>query len=343
MPYYKFMLGAGSRYADECFLGSFIGVWYEIDEDLTEGFYNREVTREEFEMRYLPLLEERNRGRPSCNQLWKFYREMNIGDIVICPDGGPYDSFYIGEIVSDYYFTLDHYQNGEIQPHRRRVRWFDYKINRDELSDRLKATIRQPVTIINLSNNYNDEMETLLHEKNKTRVNIPEDNNTKLQKYTILIRKYLDQNVIGLLLSQFLENTLQLISNDWWQELVIRRLSEMQYNIVRRNNIHNLDRLDNATLLSILIQNMSEITRIVYLIEEDKNTIFLMKNIRNRIEGHFTGYNDLFDILRDFDTILRFLRFINIEQDDIQKIINEIKKIILDIMRDILLDDGKTP
>jgi len=338
--YYKVMLGERSKYADECFTGSFIGVWYDIEEDLNKSLSD---TKEAFEMIYIPLLEEKNRGKSSCNKLWKFYREIEIGDIVLCPDGDPYDSFYIGEITSDYYFKLVNYKNGEKQPHRRKVKWFEYKIKKEELSDELKTTIKQPVTIIDLTHNFSNEIKLLLEKKNEKKINTPKDNGINFQKYVELIRRYIDQSVIGLLLSQFLENTLQSISNDWWQELVVKKLSDIQLKTVKRKKINTLDRLDNAALLNILIQNLNEISNIEYLLEEDKNTIYLMKNIRNRIEGHFTNkaYDNLFDILRDFDSILRFLKLINIEQEDIQKIIDEIKNIILEIMRYILQDEQK--
>ena len=96
MPkYFKIMLGEKSKYADECFIEGFFGVWYDIENDLTTSL---SCTWDAFKKKYTPVLSEKNRWSASCLQLWKVCNEIEIGDIILCPDSNQAKSFYIGEV-----------------------------------------------------------------------------------------------------------------------------------------------------------------------------------------------------------------------------------------------------
>ena len=80
-----------------------------------------------------------------------------------------------------------------------------------------------------------------------------------LKMYSKLIRDYLDDPVLDLLV-RFLEIMLPKISpGDWWKKSVVANLTTLQWEEVRRENISNLDGLDLAALLLILDKNWDKI------------------------------------------------------------------------------------
>jgi len=346
MPrYYKFMLGEKSKYAEECYEGNFIGVWYEIEEDLTQVLTG---TKEVFKEIYIPKLNEKNRGETSCLQLWKFCNELKIGDIVVCPDNDPYNSFFVGEIISGYYYKMDKYKNEEIQPHRRQVKWCDKKIYKNDMSEELKTTLKCPVTIVNLTR-YSKEIESLLQRNANT---VSNDYQAKSheeispkEKYTEIIKKY-PHPIIPEMLVQFLEETLPQISKDnWWDKTVKDKIKNLELSKIEREKINNnLDEISNDVLLYLVELNWKEIFPIHSFLPQDRTVVSEMINVRNRI-AHLSknGYKKLDEILHDFNTILRFLKIIDIKQENIQNIIDELEENKRNIMKDILQENEQNP
>ena len=58
----------------------------------------------------------------------------------------------------------------------------------------------------------------------------------------------------------WLENRLPKITNNWWDELVINNLSDLQREHVVNNNIHEIKGLDLASLLRVFDRNWFVIT-----------------------------------------------------------------------------------
>lgn len=86
--------------------------------------------------------------------LWTIAKGVQIGDIVICPDGK--GSYYCGEVAGGY-----EYHGGEILPHRRAVRWFAITLSRDEMSQSLRHSAGSIGTISQITK-HADELEDLL-------------------------------------------------------------------------------------------------------------------------------------------------------------------------------------
>src|SRR5215831_13001933 len=113
--YFRIMLGAKSSYADECFKGNFIGADLGINRDLTGHLPDNWRA---FNQEFIPIWMERHPGKGkvsaglSCGALWNIAKGINKGDIVLCPNGS--GGYYVGELISDYY-----YQPDTILPHRR--------------------------------------------------------------------------------------------------------------------------------------------------------------------------------------------------------------------------------
>ena len=163
--YYRIMLGSKSKYADECYKGNFFGADYGFEEDLSK---NLPDNRKEFNVKYIPIYLGKNIGKTkvaaglSCGQLWTICKGINVGDIIICPDG--LDSYYIGEVVSEYYFA-----KGDILPHRRNVNWYNKKIGRINMSDELKKSTGSIGTVSDITK-YASEIEAYIQGGNLPKI-----------------------------------------------------------------------------------------------------------------------------------------------------------------------------
>jgi len=370
MPkYYKFMLGEESKYAAECYEGEFISMWYEINEDFTDYLKDKE----NLEKKYIPILmegyskydkdgnerEERYKEQSAkliTPQIWTFCKEMQIGDIVICPTGKKFNSYHVGKVKSDYYFKRDYFKNGEIQPHKRDIEWFSEKLYINDMSDELIELLKKSHGTVNdlnqCANKIKDDLKKLLkivipsdqdtNTKNILTEENKEMNNIKVRIYTEYLINYLFQNIIGLLV-QYLNKILPSITSNWWEKLVKEKLKPYQLKKIERNSINNtLNEFDLAELLLIIDNNWYDISQECNFMYEDRNIVKEMISVRNRV-SHLSskGYNSLFDLFRDFDTVKRFLLIIDVRQENIQKVIEEIKNILLNIMQDILSSCNK--
>lgn len=154
------MLGAKSVYANDCFSGNFIGIYFGIDMDLTGRFHE---TFKEFNKEFIPIyLQNRPQKKKvaaglACATIWVVSYYMKIGDIVLCPNGS--GSYMVGEIESDYY-----YQAGQILPHRRKVKWYPTMIERSSMSDALKHSTGAIGTYCDITK-YAEEIESLIGEQ----------------------------------------------------------------------------------------------------------------------------------------------------------------------------------
>ncbi len=157
--YYRVMLGRKSTHAAACFAGNFIGTDFEIEQDLSRRLPDewRAFNRE-----FIPIFM---RARPdktkigaglACGALWTVSKGIQIGDVVLCPDGA--GRYRIGEVSGEY-----QYAPGEILPHRRPVRWLSQTIARADMSEALKNSTGSVGTANNLSRaGFQLEIEALI-------------------------------------------------------------------------------------------------------------------------------------------------------------------------------------
>jgi restriction system protein len=114
----------------------------------------------DFNKEFIPLFLEQNPDKTkvsaglACGMLWTIAKGVQIGDVVLCPDGR--GNYYAGEVVGLY-----EYSKGQAFPHHRPVRWFSKMITRDEMSEPLKNSAGSIGTVSNISK-YADEIEALL-------------------------------------------------------------------------------------------------------------------------------------------------------------------------------------
>lgn len=155
--YYRIMLGRKSLYAKEAYKGNFIGAgWFE-DINLTNRL--PEDWRD-FNKAMIPVYLEKSPEKSkvaaglACGFLHTIAEGIQIGDIVLCPDGK--GAYFVGEITSDYI-----YQKGGILPHRRNVRWYSKMIERSQMSQALQNSTGSIGTVSNISK-YAEEIEKLI-------------------------------------------------------------------------------------------------------------------------------------------------------------------------------------
>jgi restriction system protein len=155
--YLRVMLGAKSVHAEECYKGNFIGVDFEIYQDLTG---NLPDNWRDFNHNFIPVWLKVNPTKSkiaaglACGALWTLSKGIKIGDIVLCPDGR--GGYYVGEVLDNYSYHSD-----MILPHRRTVRWYPTIIDRTAMTPELKNSTGSIGTIGDISK-YADEIENLI-------------------------------------------------------------------------------------------------------------------------------------------------------------------------------------
>jgi len=132
--YIRLMLGRKSIHADECLNGGFVGVDFQIHQDLSKHFKEdwREFNKFLIPI-YLQIHPEKKKVTAglACATIWVVSYNLKNGDILLCSNGS--GSYMIGEIAGDYY-----YKHGEILPHRRAVKWYPNLIERSSMSEGLR-------------------------------------------------------------------------------------------------------------------------------------------------------------------------------------------------------------
>lgn len=155
--YIRVICGAKSIYAKECFEGNYIGAHYGIDNDLTKELPEN---WRDFNSKYREIWLDKHPNKTkvaaglACGMLYTVCKGINIGDVVICPNGQ--GKYYVGEISSDY-----HYHPSENLPHRRTVKWYPVEIERSAMSQELKNSTGSTGTTAYITQ-YADQIESLI-------------------------------------------------------------------------------------------------------------------------------------------------------------------------------------
>jgi restriction system protein len=155
--YHRIMLGKKSRHADECHRDGFMGVDFEIHQDLTEHLPDN---WKDFNREFIPVFM---RNRPdktkisaglACGAIWSVAKGIQQGGIILSPNGS--GSYLIGEVTGGY-----SYHPGETLCHRRPVRWYPQTIDRTAMSEGLRNSAGSIGTVCGLSK-FADEIERLI-------------------------------------------------------------------------------------------------------------------------------------------------------------------------------------
>jgi hypothetical protein len=145
--YYRVMLGRKSSHAEECLTGGFIGADFDIKQDLSKKLPD---SWRDFNKEFIPVFLANHPGKSrisaglACGALWTVAKGIQMGDIVLCPDGT--GTYRVGEVAGDY-----HYEPDKILPHRRRVTWLPVSVERSAMSDALRHSAGSIGTVSNVS------------------------------------------------------------------------------------------------------------------------------------------------------------------------------------------------
>jgi restriction system protein len=155
--YYRVRLGVGSSYANQCHDEGWFGGGWGFTEDLSA---ERKDDWREFNAKFIPIFLDRHPDKTrvaaglACGMLYTICWGIAQNDIVLGPDGQ--GSYWVGQVVSDYYFV----PGGELA-HRRKVDWMPVKIARDQMSEGLRGSTGTPGTVRNVTS-HAEEIERLV-------------------------------------------------------------------------------------------------------------------------------------------------------------------------------------
>ena len=146
------MLGKKSKFAEEAHKGNFIGADFDV-KDLTDQLSE---DWKDFIPIYLESHPEKTKisAGLASSMLWRIAKGMNIGDMVLCPNGE--GGYLVGEITGNY-----EYHAGQILPHRRSVRWDTRTILKSEMSESLRNSAGSIATLTDVSK-YSEEIEKII-------------------------------------------------------------------------------------------------------------------------------------------------------------------------------------
>ncbi|WP_339862459.1 DEAD/DEAH box helicase [Thalassospira alkalitolerans] len=121
-------------------------------------------------------------------------------------------------------------------------------------------------------------------------------------------------------LANFLQDKLSELSEQWWEKLVVDRLSFQQQRIVIEKNTRNLRELDFAALLRILDQNWYDLSDKLTLPREARNWVKELQTVRNKWAHMATEEVPASEVYRDADTLGRLLVLINADKMSIEAV-----------------------
>ncbi|MDC3088151.1 endonuclease NucS [Alphaproteobacteria bacterium] len=187
--YYRIMLGQGSKYAEECIENKWFGGGWKFKKDLVTSLPEN---WRDFNKLQIPVYLENHPGKSkvaaglACGMLHTICKGIKKDDIVLSPDGNK--SYYIGKVVSDYFFV-----EGEDLPHRRSVEWYSKIFPREEMSEPLKHSTGSIGTVSNISKHH-EEIEKFLSGKQFEKIFTTD--NSIVDVYNFALEKQLEDFLI---------------------------------------------------------------------------------------------------------------------------------------------------
>lgn len=145
--YRRIMLGRKSVHAPACFAGGFVGIDFGLYEDLSGQLPEN---WRDFNHVFIPRVMAAGHSKTrigaglACGFTWTLCKGLQIGDIVLSPDGA--GAYRVGDVTGNYF-----YAEGEILPHRRPVHWRDTAIQRADMSEALKRSTGSIGTISDIT------------------------------------------------------------------------------------------------------------------------------------------------------------------------------------------------
>jgi len=145
--FYRVMLGAKHVHAQQCYDEGWIGGGWNIAHDLTGRLPD---TYRDFNRIFIPIYLEANPDKSkvaaglACGMLHTICKSIQVGDIVLCPNGAR--ACWVGEVTGDYFYHPD-----SDLPHRRPVSWRAATLSYDDMSYALRCSTGSAGTVSNIT------------------------------------------------------------------------------------------------------------------------------------------------------------------------------------------------
>lgn len=122
--------------------------------------------------------------------------------------------------------------------------------------------------------------------------------------------------ILTQVLQAFLSFQLSKLSEKWWENNVVERLSFQQQKIATEKDFKSISDLDLAALLRILDQNWYDLSTICKLPREARSWVKELQTIRNKW-AHASGDFAISEEYRDIDTLIRLIEALNRKESDL--------------------------
>lgn len=124
-------------------------------------------------------------------------------------------------------------------------------------------------------------------------------------------------------LANFLGKHLPVLSEDWWNQYVVTRLSPPQQRFLDENHFTQLEQLDFAALLRVLDQNWYELSKHTQAPREGRNWLKELQLIRNKWAHRSSQAIAPDELYRDLDTLGRFLKMLGAPNESVENVETE--------------------
>lgn len=126
----------------------------------------------------------------------------------------------------------------------------------------------------------------------------------------------------------FLADQLPRLSHDWWNTLVVGRLSFQQQRMTAERGVTSLKQLDLAALLRVLDQSWYELAPALKWPREARNWVKELQTVRNKWAHLATEETPPGEVYRDADTLGRVLRLIGAHPSAIEAVEEEKRRVL---------------
>lgn len=153
MPnYYRIVLGAGSQHLADGLEAGYVGVNYDVLEDLT-GLLEAGEDAFRTGVRDIYLAAHPEKSRPAgalvAGTLWTMASGLADGDIILVSDGlgsTGKGGYHVARVAGPYRYIA-----GSVLPHQRAVIWTGQHVAREQMSEQLRNSTGSVVALINIT------------------------------------------------------------------------------------------------------------------------------------------------------------------------------------------------
>lgn len=129
-------------------------------------------------------------------------------------------------------------------------------------------------------------------------------------------------------LANFLNKHLPTLSENWWSQYVVQRLSPPQQRYLEESRFTQLEQLDFAALLRVLDQNWYELSKHTQSPREGRNWLKELQLVRNKWAHRSSQDIASDEVYRDLDTLGRFLKMLGAPSTSIERVEAEKSKVL---------------